>query len=288
LQWKSPRKIFVDSMGDLFHGSAPDEWIDKAFAVMALCPQHTFQVLTKRSKRMQEYCSGERRKTLANAKIIIADMAADAGIFKARDALIESGVQVHKREIGALAETEIWPLPNVWLGVSAEDQTRADERIPDLLATPAAVRFVSAEPLLGPIDFESVLKRLRRLRLHPVKPDKTIDTSFVLNSRIQLDWIISGGESGHGARPMHPEWVRSIRDQCQASGTAFFFKQWGEWAWAADDHNFASAANHAKLVFGEKVKLEHHSSGHTAAKVGKAKASNILDGKTHNQFPEVK
>lgn len=166
LRWKRARRIFVNSMGDLFHEAVPDDWIDKVFAIMARCPQHQFQVLTKRSKRMREY----------------ATIASDMGQH-----------WLALREVD-----EIWPLPNVWLGVSAEDQARADERIPDLLATPAAVRFVSAEPLLGPIDFS---------RFGPV------------------DQIIVGGESGTGFRPMQIEWAEDIMRQCREAGTAFFFKQ---------------------------------------------------------------
>lgn len=187
LRWKRPRMVFVNSMGDLFHEHVPDEWIDQVFAIMALCPQHTFQVLTKRSARMREYVSGlpERRAMLA----------------------CNSGLDWVE-----------WPLSNVWLGVSAERQEEADERVPDLLATPAAIRFVSAEPLLGPIDFE-------RTWMNHVNDRAPFDSARLPG----LDWIIVGGESGPHARPMHPDWARSIRDQCAAAGIPFFFKQWGEW-----------------------------------------------------------
>lgn len=130
LRWKKPRRVFVNSMSDLFHEDVPDEWIDRVFAVMALAPRHTFQVLTKRAKRMRIYLD---QRTDNRAEEIGVAMRAIAGTSD-EPGLIEL------------------PLPSVWLGVSAEDQKRADERIPDLLATPAAVRFVSAEPLLGPID----------------------------------------------------------------------------------------------------------------------------------------
>ena len=169
--------------------NVPDDWIDRVFAVMALSPQHTFQVLTKRAERMREYFAGNG----AYLRVL--------GDGVERE-LRNAGIRWHgdnvDRHSQAIAGATRWPLPNVWLGISAEDQARADERIPYLLATPAAVRFVSAEPLLGPVDLTQINR---------------------------LDWVIAGGESGPGSRPMHPDWVRSLRDQCQAAGTAFFFKQ---------------------------------------------------------------
>lgn len=206
LHQKKPRKIFVCSMGDLFHENVPDEWIDRVFAVMALAPQHTFQVLTKRSTRMREYFSGALRDSRHRIETITYPMSA-------------------RFQIAGMRPT--WPLPHVWLGVSAEDQARADERVPDLLATPAAIRFVSAEPLLSQIDFT-------RLRFS-TSTERWICNSLDFGNGFfppkphqkPLDWIIVGGESGSGARPMHPDWARSIRDQCRASGTPFFMKQMG-------------------------------------------------------------
>jgi len=182
LRRRKPTMWFVNSMSDLFHEDLPDEWIDRVFAVMALCPQHTFQVLTKRSKRMRDYLTTVAHEPHRNT------VRRFAGAFSTLRTPLPKDFNV--------------PLPNVWLGVSAERQQEADERIPDLLATPAAVRFVSAEPLLGALDLTPWLTGV-------------------------LDWVIVGGESGPGARPMHPDWVRSIRDQCVSAGVAFFFKQWG-------------------------------------------------------------
>ena len=171
LHWKRPRRIFVDSMADLFAEGVEDAWIDRAFAVMALAHWHTFLVLTKRPERMRQYF--EHMVALRPTPDSFCGL----------------------------------PLPNVWLGTSVEDQRRADERIPHLLATPAAVHFLSCEPLLGPIRFSNV-------------------PGF---NRIGLDlsrwWIIVGGESGPGKRPMDLAWARSIRDQCAAAGVAFFGKQ---------------------------------------------------------------
>lgn len=199
LSWREPRKVFVNSMSDLFHERLSDEAIDRVFAVMALCPQHAFQVLTKRPERMLRYCrTGDSADTEYEP-----DLDGEAW----RDALIEGQAQalynrLHKEDPSMWLSVH-QPLPNVWLGVSCENQATADERIPLLLETPAAVRFVSAEPLLGPID------------LHP----KT-DNTYRL-----LDWLIAGAESGHGARDMDEDWVRSLRDQCVAAGVAFFYKQ---------------------------------------------------------------
>jgi len=254
LRWKRPRRIFVNSMGDLFHESIPDEAIDRVFAVMALAPQHTFQVLTKRSARMRAYCS-------------------DPGV---RDRIIAA-----MYALGAVHAAIPWPLPHVWAGVSAEDQPRADERIPDLLATLAPVRFVSAEPLLGPIDFTSMPRKSGEGLMRP------------LDGRFRtLDWIIVGGESGPGARPMHPDWARSIRDQCVDAGVPFFFKQWGEWKEVAT-YPIAKGARD-----GVAGMIEPHNErgvwGGTKSprvlikieRVGKRAAGRLLDGVEHNAYPE--
>ena len=189
LRWKKPRRIFVCAHGDLFHEAVPDAWIDRVFAVMALAPQHTFQVLTKRPERMKAWVRNER----------------------SLDVVLQ-----HWKNRKAGQHT--WPLPNVHLGVSAENQATADERIPLLLQTPAAVRFISAEPLLGPLNLRLFLPFATRGRGGPAR------------EKGGLDWVIAGGESGPGARPSHPDWFRSLRDQCQAADVPFFFKQWGEWA----------------------------------------------------------
>lgn len=196
LSWKKPRRVFVNSMGDLFHESVPDEWIDRVFAVMALRPQHTFQLLTKRPARMLDYMN-----------------TALEGVEQARWAIA-----------GPLPSLErFWPLSNVWLGVSAEDQQRANERIPCLVKTPAALRFVSCEPLLSSISLSKWLA-VEHITLagRPHWTERTGEVS-------KLDWIICGGETGPGARPMHPDWARSLRTQCRAASVPFFFKQFGAW-----------------------------------------------------------
>jgi protein gp37 len=211
LRRKKPTTYFVNSMGDLFHEDCPDEWIDRVFAVMALAPQHTFQVLTKRAERMRQWFDGDRADRVGLAMLAIVDR-------------IPHG---HRRLP--------WPLSNVWLGVSTERQQEADERIPLLLQTPAAVRFISAEPLLGPIDLTMIHGRHWALTQHMNALSGTANPSLEgVAPKANLDWVIVGGESGAGARPMHPDWARGLRDQCAAASVPFFFKQWGEWEWFYD------------------------------------------------------
>jgi len=260
LSWRAPRTVFVNSMSDLFHESVPDELIDRIFAVMALTPQHTYQVLTKRSARMRAY------------------LTADDGF--GRWGYIERQAR-HLAEVPqglTLATFGGSNLPNLWLGVSAERQREADERIPDLLATPAAIRFVSAEPLLGPIDF--------------MKSWQIKDGEFRA-AMPALDQIIVGGESGPGARPMHPDWARQIRDQCAAAGTAFFFKQWGAWEPVSETRGLGEWGREWMLldekgildIPDERVPLDDEVA---VANVGKARAGRLLDGVEHNAFPFTK
>ena len=174
LRYSKPRKIFACAHSDLFHEAVPDEWIDKVFRVMGVCPEHTFQVLTKRPSRARAY--------LSDAKERIMEPVNSNLFMQGRPG----------RE---------WPLSNVWLGVSAEDQKTYYERIGALLDTLAAVHWLSVEPLLGPMEID--------------------------DSLAGLDWVVAGGESGPRARLMDPAWARSLRNQCICSGTPFFFKQWG-------------------------------------------------------------
>jgi protein gp37 len=177
LRWKKPRKVFVNSMSDLFHEAVPDAFIDRVFAVMALASQHTFQILTKRAERMRDYVA-----KVTPERIVVLAAAGFAGLVR---------------------DDSLWPLPNVWMGVSVENQHFADERIPLLLQTPAAVRFLSCEPLLEGLDLAKHRPGANRL------------------------WVIVGGESGTGARPCDARWVRSIVRQCQEAGASVFVKQLG-------------------------------------------------------------
>ena len=265
LRWRRPRRIFVCAHGDLFHESAPDAWIDRVFAVMALAPQHTFQVLTKRAARMREYLLE-----------VIED--GNLGINRFGAAALATGL------CGPAGPRPSWPLPNVWLGVSVEDQTRADERIPLLLDTPAAIRFISAEPLLGPINLapkdkivELISPWYTKDAFDPTGSQPICDRATWLFPNV--NWVIAGGESGPGARPMHPDWARSLRDQCRAAGVPFFFKQWGAWDWI-EDRTFDEAAKAAG-----KRPFEHHSCGRTAVRKGNRLAGRLLDGREWNEFP---
>jgi len=316
LRWKRPRRIFVCAHGDLFAESVPDEWIDRVFAVMALSPQHTFQVLTKRAARMKAYCSTLLDETEQDTARRFAAVWPKPALVPADGLMI--------------------PLPNVWLGVSAEDQTRADERIPDLLATPAAIRFVSAEPLLGSIDFtaiplEGIALGGRRISVGDFNVEMWnayeggrsdfVPVRSALGGDIEnhfnwgaLDWIIVGGESGQGARPMHPDWPRQIRDQCASAGVAFFFKQWGTWLPMGANpaqgwwHNETKQHQQADLPTskflgsfcalgneGELIRL--HGPAETkmvgdnhlpCLRVGKKHAGRLLDGIEHSAMPEAR
>lgn len=204
LRWRKPRRVFVNSLSDLFHEHIPDAFIAETFAVMAMAGQHTFQILTKRPGRMRSLLAGARSNGFM-------DRMATAVLARGG----RGGVE--------------WPLRNVWLGVSVESQKWADVRIPLLLNTPAAVRWLSCEPLLGPVQLPFV--------------DETDHCTCYGGSTIygheprcgmepgpawgNLHWVVVGGESGPGARPMEPEWAWSLRDQCVLAGVPFFFKQWG-------------------------------------------------------------
>ncbi len=255
LSWKRPRGIFWNAHGDTFHPNVPDEWIDKQFAVAALTPQHTHMILTKRSDRMRAWFAGKQRShEVWRAMYGLANTPAAGRVLDSW--------------YGGPSPAD-WPLPNVWLGVSVEDQTRADERIPDLLATPAAVRFLSCEPLLGPVDL--------------VGPPHDSEFDY-LGSGVgaNIDWVIAGGESGPKARPSHPDWFRSLRDQCAAANVPFHFKQWGEWLpYGAIDGN----GNRNSRTRGEKPGLWHEWPDGFSVRVGKQQAGRRLDGVIHDAMP---
>lgn len=217
LRWKKPARIFVNSMSDLFHEAVPDDFIDKVFAIMALARRHTFQVLTKRPERMRAYVSSRN--------------GWGCGVWFAAEKLKPSPPPRHWYHA---ARTFGWPLSNVWLGVSVENQHFADERIPLLLQTPAAVRFISAEPLLGPVDLKRHLpkplfycarcgKEKARSWCEPCGTEDNTPT----NEIIGLDWVIVGGESGPKARRCSAQWVRSVVRQCQRASVPVFVKQLG-------------------------------------------------------------
>lgn len=237
LRWKKPRRIFVSSMGDLFHEGVSDAWFSRIISVIAAAQQHTFMVLTKRPEQM-----------LLSIRRFY--------------------------EFGR--KTPI--LPNLWLGVTAENQEQANKRIPILLQIPAAKRFVSIEPMLGPVNLNDLTANLK-----PKCGRSLCDYFSALNGSEydpqgnpkycnpgtfnSLDWVIVGGETGPGARPMHPDWARSVRDQCQAAGVPFFFKSWGS--------HVPVTLKFADNSYPAMQRVKH----------GQSVSHRTLDGRTWEEFP---
>jgi protein gp37 len=265
-------------MSDLFNEDVPFGFINRMFAVMADAHWHVFLILTKRPARMLEWFRSVRK-------------------YKHPD-----GSVFHLGADDTIVGYQNWPLPNVWLGVTAENQKTADERIPILLQIPAAVRFVSCEPLLGPIDL-SAFKPFDGECFCQDDP-KGCKPRLTPNCPVTaIDWVICGGETGPNARPMHPDWVRSLRDQCQAAGIPFFFKSWG-------DYGIFKTYLHAyKKYAGELIefqcvassdchrvgKITWHAYPKDAAddyrdieimeRIGKKRAGRLLDGRTWDEIP---
>ncbi len=270
MRWKKPRVIFVCSMGDLFHEDTSFEEINAVFSVMSDNDQHVYIVLTKRPQRIIDFYNW-------------------------------------KSSFGVP-----WvPKNNVWMGVTAENQQTANERIPKLLKIPAAVRFVSVEPMLGPVDLEIISakywgneykKGFEGINLGVLQGGKNTKTPWHIN------WVICGGESGPGARPMHPDWARSLRDQCQAAGVPFFFKQWGEWLpWELDAQPPFIKSQNGQTIDSNGINIYNTETGKTNPKwddglwtvpenlspccfekVGRKAAGNLLDGVKHEEYPQTK
>jgi len=229
LHWKSPRVIFVCSMSDVFHESVPFEWVDRIFDKAVLTPQHKYLLLTKRPERMAEY-------------------------------------HISRNEYG-IAE-------NVGIGVTVCNQAEADAKIPVLLSISAAMRFVSIEPMLGEIDldFGENMEDYEDsgVGMTPCGVGGIWHQHPLFNGRCRrnLDWVIVGGESGHNARPLHPDWVRKIQRQCEDASVPFFFKQWGE---------YYPVGNWKDGVLYDFVGME---------RIGKTAAGHLLDGKEYRQYPQ--
>ena len=278
LKWRKPRQIFVNSMSDLFHDSVPDEYIAKVFAVMAQTPQHTYQILTKRHARMRSLLTDLCRCGVGHppGTHFRSSMAWASTSHSPTYVPGLNGRDVH----------QAWPLPNVWLGVSVENQQWADIRVPALLDTPAAVRWISAEPLLGPIDLHNVRG------IDALWPDwMGGPTGGTGAPHPLLDWVVVGGESGPGARPMHPAWARALRDQCQKADVPFLFKQWG--AWRPEPIYDTSGRYHVVMPDGRDRGTPWSGWGIdqpdavTMERVGKGAAGRELDGRTWDEFPET-
>lgn len=253
LNTKKPGRVFVAPLGDLFHPDVPHEFIYKVIKMMLYTQHHTFQILTKRPERMYEFVKWYIMQT-----------------------------------------TEQLP-DNIWLGVTAENQQRADERIPLLLQIPAAVRFVSVEPMLGPVDLH---KYMWPVCWHWDAKYKTPQEAIAAGAFAEkhrqglisahaefIDWVICGGESGSNARPMHPDWARSLRDQCIAAGVPFFFKQWGEWFPNDSRYTDSIPPNKDFYQYFDKKHIEFEDT--FMCRVGAKNSGSILDGKEWKQMPEV-
>lgn len=275
IRWRRPRRIFANSMSDLFHKDLLRDDVAMIYgtAIAAVHLRgHTFQILTKRADHMRELLSDDEFWEIANAH--------------ASSLVLEHTDPLNRRSDDARATCGEYgpdaPPPGIWLGVSTEDQARADERIPHLLATPAAKRFISAEPLLGAININDA-----------VWAGTDDPTEHMANG---IDWVIAGGESGTRARPMHPDWVRSLRDQCAAANVPFFFKQWGAWRPEIDRDRDDPDWRRDYGVVNRKpdrfaiLNLEggcgfHGERVHLMAKAAKSDNGAELDGKLHREFP---
>lgn len=286
--WVKPRRIFVNSMSDLFHESVPFEYVAAVFWVMSVTTRHTYQVLTKRPERMLEFFQWLLKRQDVDFYPVTHDKA---GYWMANEVCDIGHENPAIKALGWTPSTSTrggydncgpgWPYHNVWLGVSVENQETADERIPLLLQCPAAVRWLSCEPMLGPVDlWPSAFLPCPRSEGMIMDPTtgayeccKECDFTGV-GDEPGIDWIVAGGESGTGARPMHPDWARSLRDQCASAGVPFFFKQHGEWVSVSE---VAGPGEHF-----------HFPDGATVRRAGKRIAGRLLDGVEHNAYPEVR
>lgn len=258
LGWTRPRMIFVAAHGDLFHEKVERHWLDQIFAVMALAKQHTFQVLTKRPELAARYTSGNT--TMLPQQRVAQEMR-----------------KLDPRSGGRLT----WPLPNVWIGTSVEDQKRA-VRLYQMHGVQAAVKWASFEPLLGPIDARNIVVPANLV----AGGGPSIGTFDALTGVMHfetgrdldyqpLGWAVVGGESGPGARPMHPDWARQLRDDCTTAGTPYFFKQHGSWM-----------PVRAAGIYENAERIDY-ADGTAMVRVSKKIAGRLLDGVEHNGMPGV-
>jgi protein gp37 len=272
--WLKPQRVFVNSMSDLFHEKVPFAYVDRVIEVMAGADTHTYQILTKRPARMLEYFKTRYTEQVATKPILMS------------------------RETNLCID---WPQPHIWFGVSVENQAVADERIPLLLQLPAAIRFLSCEPLLGPLS----------LRSTPMGTDPFVVRNWLeYNQRVhddkfnpitynRIDWVIVGGESGPGARPMHPDWPKTLRDQCTAARVPFHFKQWGAWVAKALHPDYPPQSDfgtltrsgewfHTATTWNGREGAAQDDYEYTMRNVGKKAAGRLLDGVEWNEFPETR
>lgn len=268
LRWRKPRRIFVNSMSDLFHEDVPDKFIAKVFGVMHATPRHTYQILTKRPERMAKW------------------LAEWDGSCIGVEALDVIPPRFFHHDLKRVVPGFPWPLPNVWVGTSVENQKAADERIPHLLNCPAAVRFLSCEPLLESLDL-----------WWAAKPEPKSASSVTCRDvgnilRRGIHWVICGGESGPNARPLDPLSVYRLRDDCRGLGIPFFFKQWGEWApmyetsplAIALDNNFSATST---VRFHDFEGADHGAKPIRVYRMGKRSTGRSLGGFEWNDMPRT-
>lgn len=264
LRWSRPRMIFVNSMSDLFHKDVPTAFIDKVLGVAWLCALlgkgHVFQVLTKRADRMRDYFNDGTKDYAfdwSNAAVEVAQ-----GLkWNVHGELVYDFIKQHDGRNPAL-----------WLGVSVENQEAADLRVPNLLATPAAVRWISAEPLLGPVSFRWAMWAPVRNAGH-------------LDGLKGIDWMVVGGESGSKARPMKEAWALALRDQCAEAGVCFFFKQWGEWQPAHMGHTGGRIGAWVGDAFRDNWGDTETAANNMVRAGSNALGWNLLAGVEHAEFP---
>lgn len=275
LERKKPTTYFVNSMSDLFHESVPMCFVAEVFSVMWSAQWHTFQVLTKRAERMQMMLNFE-------------------GFWQATaQAAWKRFNQESPEKAAIVTVAELWDdmrngLENVWLGTSVENQKSARDRIPYLLKCRAKVRFLSCEPLLESINLD-VSRTPDALADEVTEEDDAMGPP--LGGVAGIDWVIVGGESGHHARPMHPRWAQSIRDQCQAAKVPFFFKQWGEWVDLQQSPKCDAERGQGHNPGFCHIDINGHpteianTNAVTVYKFGKKSAGRILDGRTWDEMP---
>lgn len=275
LSWKKPKRIFVNSMSDLFHRKVPVAFLDDVFTVAAIAMRHTFQILTKRPARARDYLNDPD--------------------------LLERLYCNWPKFSGSPAEVAAWPLPNVWMGTSVENQAMADKRVPLLLDTLAAVRWLSCEPMLGPIELDRWLKVCKHWKgedsqptapWHPPYPKHWYEPQGLVGAgwTRPLHWIVGGGESGtknQQVRPVHPMWARSLRDQCVAAGVPFHWKQWGNYApfgyCSANSLNAEGPDGEYGYILGPAD--EHGFTYVYGSPANLKRNGRLLDGKLWDQFP---
>jgi protein gp37 len=277
-------RVFAQSLSDVFDEEVPDAWRVELFARIFLTPNLDWLVLTKRAAKMYEWITHPSTPGLVQAAAFELDPKAaklralrDKADWQMPDGLRDSIAEWF------LGHVMMWPLRNAWLGVTAEDQASAEERIPYLVRTPAVVRWLSVEPLIGGLRLDRINIEGRVCSV--LGPTPFFDRPYVPHA---IDWVIVGGESGSTLRAMHPDWARSLRDQCVSAGVAFFFKQWGEWApEVAGDRCVALDGQNLMNLEAEGSTACNGDGTVRISRVGKHAAGRLLDGREWSEFPRT-